>query len=429
MSIYKKSTKELMKEFARTLKPKQIFVRKEVREWFQKRYPKIRPSTVDMHVEVMSTNSGSRGSHLSVRPDSGHDLFFKVRRGQTRLWDAKRDPAPNYPNAKSHLPVRNVLTAKDKRELLYLARLTAKGIEKNVKLRDRIHPIRGPLKAERTDTGGWFVQCGKLSVGGLLYDLELCVDRYTASKPRYWFGISASSRLDLYALVHGLESVGEVIEKTLAEKNARRDGGVYVLKKPLPEFECTKTIAEYYDDEWYLGQYTDAGQNGSELVPNLAVKFWQLCSRSTVFAGARPARLLKASSMARKNARKWEEFEAAVQTLERRTLDQLNALYAARRVSKEKKRIAKVVQLLGRDPLVVAIAKQRANFKCQVPSCSAKSFKTGRGMPYVEVHHLVQLANGGVDHPSNVVCVCPAHHRELHFGQRSRALADLLLGG
>jgi 5-methylcytosine-specific restriction protein A len=37
----------------------------------------------------------------------------------------------------------------------------------------------------------------------------------------------------------------------------------------------------------------------------------------------------------------------------------------------------------------------------------------------MEVHHLVRLADGGIDDPSNTVCVCPNHHRELHHGKKS----------
>jgi 5-methylcytosine-specific restriction protein A len=41
------------------------------------------------------------------------------------------------------------------------------------------------------------------------------------------------------------------------------------------------------------------------------------------------------------------------------------------------------------------------------------------GKPIMEVHHLVRLADGGIDDPSNTVCVCPNHHRELHHGKKS----------
>jgi len=36
--------------------------------------------------------------------------------------------------------------------------------------------------------------------------------------------------------------------------------------------------------------------------------------------------------------------------------------------------------------------------------------------PYLEVHHKIQLAEGGEDSIENAIAVCPNCHRELHFG-------------
>lgn len=98
MPIYDKPTKVLMHEFAQeNLKQGQIFDKKEAVDWFAKRYGKIRPTTVQMHVEAMAINSNVRIHHQSIKPNSGHDLFFKVSPGKFRLWDKQSDPAPFYP--------------------------------------------------------------------------------------------------------------------------------------------------------------------------------------------------------------------------------------------------------------------------------------------------------------------------------------------
>lgn len=97
MAIYEKPTKVLMHEFvAEKLKPGQVFDKKYAVDWFRARYPNIRPTTIQMHVEGMAVNSLIRKHHPNVKPGSGHDLFFKIGPGRFRLWDKATDPAPLY---------------------------------------------------------------------------------------------------------------------------------------------------------------------------------------------------------------------------------------------------------------------------------------------------------------------------------------------
>lgn len=97
MPIYSKPTKELMKEFVTDeVKPGQIFSKKQVVDWFGKRYPDIKANTVQMHVDGMSVNSTSRKHHPSIKPGSGHDLFYKLGPTQYRLWDQSTDQQPIY---------------------------------------------------------------------------------------------------------------------------------------------------------------------------------------------------------------------------------------------------------------------------------------------------------------------------------------------
>jgi RecB family endonuclease NucS len=49
-----------------------------------------------MHVEGMSVNSRDRRYHPNIKPGSAHDLFYKIGRGEYRLWDPESDPAPIY---------------------------------------------------------------------------------------------------------------------------------------------------------------------------------------------------------------------------------------------------------------------------------------------------------------------------------------------
>jgi len=97
MSIYERPTKQLMRDFAQSeLKPGQIFDKNAAITWFRANYPKIRPTTVQMHVEGMAVNSNTRKHHPSIKVGSGHDLFFKVGPGSFRLWEQESDPQPRY---------------------------------------------------------------------------------------------------------------------------------------------------------------------------------------------------------------------------------------------------------------------------------------------------------------------------------------------
>jgi 5-methylcytosine-specific restriction endonuclease McrA len=79
-----------------------------------------------------------------------------------------------------------------------------------------------------------------------------------------------------------------------------------------------------------------------------------------------------------------------------------------------------------RSALVVAIARLRANYRCELPGCEHPVFVCADGSIYSEVHHIVPLAQGGEDVLSNVACVCPAHHREAHVGKRARDVEEAL---
>ena len=49
-----------------------------------------------MHVEAMSVNNPVRKHYPSVKPGSGHDLFYKLGPNQFRLWVRDSDPVPRY---------------------------------------------------------------------------------------------------------------------------------------------------------------------------------------------------------------------------------------------------------------------------------------------------------------------------------------------
>ena len=60
-------------------------------------------------------------------------------------------------------------------------------------------------------------------------------------------------------------------------------------------------------------------------------------------------------------------------------------------------------------------ALARAKGICE--SCGDPApFQTKKGEPYLEVHHLFRVADGGPDKPASVAAICPTCHRRIHNG-------------
>lgn len=54
-------------------------------------------------------------------------------------------------------------------------------------------------------------------------------------------------------------------------------------------------------------------------------------------------------------------------------------------------------------------------------------FNTKNG-PFLECHHVHRLADGGPDHPENVVALCPNCHRRAHFSEDAQIFNNTLKG-
>ena len=79
-----------------------------------------------------------------------------------------------------------------------------------------------------------------------------------------------------------------------------------------------------------------------------------------------------------------------------------------------------------RDPAVAAWALLEARGRCEACGRDAP-FVDVSGRPYLEVHHVIPLAEGGPDTVENVVAVCPNCHKELHFGRNAPKMRSHLL--
>jgi hypothetical protein len=123
-----------------------------------------------------------------------------------------------------------------------------------------------------------------------------------------------------------------------------------------------------------------------------------------------------------------EALTEAARSLEQQTLSTLISRYDKEINSRPKRPRANAAtgRLFERSALVVAIARMRADQRCEVPDCQHPAFACADGTTYSEVHHIVPLGEGGEDVLANVACVCPAHHREAHVGKKARYLTEAL---
>jgi hypothetical protein len=81
----------------------------------------------------------------------------------------------------------------------------------------------------------------------------------------------------------------------------------------------------------------------------------------------------------------------------------------------------------ARDPQVVAYVEQRAKGVCERCVKDAPFVRGSDGRPFLEVHHVIPLSEGGGDTVDNAVALCPNCHRECHHGGDVAGLRASLL--
>jgi len=62
-------------------------------EWFNRKYPKIKQTTVVAHLTMMSTNSQNRVNY-TLHSNPENDLFFQLDKSHFRLYQPTMDPPP-----------------------------------------------------------------------------------------------------------------------------------------------------------------------------------------------------------------------------------------------------------------------------------------------------------------------------------------------
>mgnify|MGYP001806121843 CR=1 FL=1 len=109
-----------------------------------------------------------------------------------------------------------------------------------------------------------------------------------------------------------------------------------------------------------------------------------------------------------------ENFEEKIEEARKLTKEErLSRLknYPEYPTSSEKKTIS-----YNRNQYVVAEVLERANGKCEFCMQDAPFGRTTDGTPFLEVHHIEHLSDGGKDTIDNAIALCPNCHRGAHYG-------------
>jgi 5-methylcytosine-specific restriction endonuclease McrA len=86
----------------------------------------------------------------------------------------------------------------------------------------------------------------------------------------------------------------------------------------------------------------------------------------------------------------------------------------------------KKILYYDRDPDVVAGALLYANGVCQGCNTKGPFKRDSDGKPYLEVHHIQPLSEGGSDSFDNVCALCPNCHKLLHLGTKDERYEEIM---
>jgi len=109
-----------------------------------------------------------------------------------------------------------------------------------------------------------------------------------------------------------------------------------------------------------------------------------------------------------------------------RSLDQLRrAAYRAGTEAPNRRETDTRSSFVERSAAVRSYVLTRANGVCE--GCLQPApFMRPNGLPFLEVHHLHRLSDGGPDHPARVSAICPNCHRRVHFGHQGNEFNHII---
>ena len=99
----------------------------------------------------------------------------------------------------------------------------------------------------------------------------------------------------------------------------------------------------------------------------------------------------------------------------RKEMSELNRRYQQAKSAVKRERLIKGVERGGAGTLMKDYRKHKCQI-CEKLGTDPEGFKTRKGIPYTEAHHVDPVGTGGSLGLENIIVVCANHHRQMHYG-------------
>lgn len=120
-----------------------------------------------------------------------------------------------------------------------------------------------------------------------------------------------------------------------------------------------------------------------------------------------------------------EDYKSTKKPTKGMSLKELRDI-AIKSASKSTSKKQQISTIQARSKAIKLYAKKRAGATCE--GCGENAPFNSKEGPYLEVHHMFRLADGGPDKPENVIALCPTCHRRAHYALDAKEFnAELIL--
>lgn len=224
-----------------------------------------------------------------------------------------------------------------------------------------------------------------------------------------------------------MANLAEDVPDAIGEGVVELARGVVVDGDPKPAVQAIRLLSAVADTE-SRGIIENRMEGGHNKVRSAGIDALESLSESS----EKPSTQLESGSAAETSKSDQNELETAVgQPInasigERSDLTELrDRAEDAARKNPVREQVTSTSSQYYRSNPIKEYAKERANGVCECCGEPAP-FDDEDGEPYLEVHHVDELGEGGADHPDRVAAVCPTCHSHIHYSDGGEELNSRL---